>query len=125
MSDGHRERVCFHFIIHNSSFSLDPLRVAVLLPLGKLWALSLLQVLSPAKGRNGIDWLDLGRAIQLSDVLTTSFALNPDSKTAECQEARKHENAACYERRLPDGISATEEYADETDNGTDNADANV
>ena len=72
-----------------------------------------------------IDWLDLGRAIQLSDVLILSFALNPDSETAESKEARKHENAACYERHLPNGISATEENADETDDETDNADANV
>ncbi len=72
-----------------------------------------------------IDWLDLGRAIQLSDVLILSFAPNPDSKTAECKEARKHEDAACYERRLPNRISATEGYAGETDEKAGNADVNV
>jgi hypothetical protein len=71
------------------------------------------------------DWLDLGRAIQLSDILILSLALNPDSETTESKEAHQHENAACNERRLPNGILAAEEYADETDDETDNADANV
>jgi hypothetical protein len=72
-----------------------------------------------------IDWLDLGRAIQFSDVLIFPVALNSDAETAESKEARKHENAAGNEQCLPNGISAAEEYADETDDETDNADANV
>ena len=62
-----------------------------------------------------IDWLDLGRAIQFSDVLIFSVALNSDSETAESKKPRKHENAARYEQCLPNGTSAAEEYADETD----------
>jgi hypothetical protein len=69
--------------------------------------------------------LALGRTIQLSDVLILSLALNPDSETAERKEARQYEHAACHERHLLHGVSATEEYADETDYKTDNADANV
>jgi hypothetical protein len=72
-----------------------------------------------------IDWLDLGRAIQLSDVLTLSFALNPDSETAESKEARKHEDATRYEQCLPNGAPAAEEYADETDDETGDANVNV
>jgi hypothetical protein len=71
-----------------------------------------------------IAWLDLGRAIQFSDVPIFSVALNSDSETAESKKARNHQNTARYERHLSNGISATEEYSDETDYKTDDA-ANV
>ena len=54
-----------------------------------------------------------------------SSTLYRDSETAESEETRKHQNAAYYERHLPNGISATEENADKADDETDNADANV
>ena len=71
------------------------------------------------------EWLDLGRAIQFSHVPFFSAPLDPESETAESKKTRKHENAACYERHLPDGIAPTEEYTGKTDDETDNADANV
>ena len=71
------------------------------------------------------EWLDLGRAIQFSHVALFSVPLSPESETAESKHARKNENAAGYEQRLSNGISAAEEYADETDDETDNADVNV
>lgn len=49
-------------------------------------------------GIRSVAWLDLGRAIQFSNVLVLSVALNPDSETAESKKARKHENAARYEQ---------------------------
>ena len=70
-------------------------------------------------------WLDLGRAIQFSDVLIFSVALNSDSETAESKKAREHKNAARYEQCLPDDAPAAEEYADETDNETGDANVNV
>jgi hypothetical protein len=72
-----------------------------------------------------IDWLDLGRAIQFSDVLIFAVALNPDSETAESKKTRKREDAARHEHRLSNGISAAEEYADETDDETGDTDVNV
>jgi hypothetical protein len=71
------------------------------------------------------EWLDLGRAIQFSDVLIFTVALNSDSETAESKKARKHENAARYEQCLPNGAFAAEEYADETDDETGDANVNV
>ena len=72
-----------------------------------------------------IAWLDLGRAIQFSDVLIFSVALNSDSETAESKKPRKHENAARYEQCLPNGTFAAEEYADETDDETGDPNVNV
>ena len=72
-----------------------------------------------------IAWLDLGRAIQLSDVLIFCIAPNPESEAAESKQARKHEDAACNEQRLSNGFSAAEEYADETDDETGDTDVNV
>ena len=72
-----------------------------------------------------IEWLDLGRAIQFSDVLIFSVALNSDSATAESKKARKHENAARYQQCLPNGAFAAEEYADETDEETSGTNVNV
>lgn len=71
------------------------------------------------------DWLDLGRAIQLSGILIFSVALNSDSETVESKKASKNEDAARYEQCLPNRIPAAEEYADETDDETDDADVNV
>jgi hypothetical protein len=72
-----------------------------------------------------ITWLDLGRAIQFSDVLIFSVALDSDSETAESKKARKHENAARDEQCLPNGAFAAEEYADETDDETGDPNVNV
>jgi hypothetical protein len=59
------------------------------------------------------------------DVLIFRVALNPDSETAESKKARKHENAARYEQCLPNGTPAAEEYADETEDETGDANVNV